>query len=121
MFSQSVSSGGDSNGSNGLPTAVSGSNNTLNGRRRLAAERAAIRQRVRDDLARQQNAIRRQKEFTEKTRLWNEMLSYWDQLGSSSKVRELCSKGIPPNIRGKVWPLLCGNELQVTIHFIRFL
>ncbi len=100
-------------GSGTVGLAFNGQNNTSNGRRRLAAERAAIRQRVRDDLARQQNAIRRQKEFTEKTRLWNEMLTYWDQLGSTSKVKDLCSKGIPPNIRGKVWPLLVGNELQV--------
>lgn len=111
MFSQS--NNGGEYGSAPLSAALNGSNNTMNGRRRLAAERAAIRQRVRDDLARQQNAIRRQKEFTEKTRLWNEMLTYWDQLGHSSKVRELCSKGIPPNIRGKVWPLLAGNDLQV--------
>ncbi len=111
MTPSGVGGGGGGSGTVGL--AFNGQNNTSNGRRRLAAERAAIRQRVRDDLARQQNAIRRQKEFTEKTRLWNEMLTYWDQLGSTSKVKDLCSKGIPPNIRGKVWPLLVGNELQV--------
>jgi hypothetical protein len=89
----------------------------MSGKRRLAAERAAIRQRVRDDLARQQSAIRRQKEFTEKTRLWNELLMYWEQVGRCAKVEELCLKGIPPNIRGKVWPLLVGNELEVSGYF----
>ncbi len=32
-----------------------------------------------------------------------------------SKVKELCSRGIPSNIRGKVWPLLIGNELMVSV------
>ena len=33
-----------------------------------------------------------------------------------SKVKELCSRGIPSNIRGKVWPLLIGNELMVSVY-----
>jgi hypothetical protein len=34
---------------------------------------------------------------------------------SSSFVHELCQRGIPTNIRGKVWPELIGNHLNVRI------
>eukprot|EP01036_Dinobryon_divergens_P034866 gene34866-45119_t len=53
---------------------------------------------------------------------WDDYCKYRDGLTSSdkmsrestasdNKVKELCSRGIPSNIRGKVWPLLIGNEL----------
>ena len=31
----------------------------------------------------------------------------------SKLVKELCMKGIPSHLRGRVWPLLIGNRLQV--------
>ncbi|KAJ1423200.1 hypothetical protein B484DRAFT_398745, partial [Ochromonadaceae sp. CCMP2298] len=104
-------------------------------KRRLAAERAAVKAREKEHLDRQQLALRRQKEFREKTLVWNEqVLPRWEactggqgvqapgtgDLASNlrhgsfrSKVRDLCHKGIPPNIRGKVWPLMIGNELRI--------
>jgi hypothetical protein len=109
--------------------------------RRLEAERLAIKQREKESLDRQQTALRRQREFSEKTQIWNEqILPRWEELfdksggggsGYSSqaqlggwsgflggsagkgKVRDLCHRGIPPNIRGKVWPLMIKNELKV--------
>lgn len=85
-------------------------------------------------LDRQQQALRRQKEFREKTQIWNEqILPRWSELfqdsstsqigfgwsgfiggtGGLARVRDLCHKGIPPNIRGKVWPLMIKNDLKV--------
>lgn len=100
--------------------------------RRLEAERLAVKAREKENLDRQQNALRRQKEFREKTQIWNEqILPRWHELfqgnsshigmgwsgflgaGGSAKVRDLCHKGIPPNIRGKVWPLMIKNDLKV--------
>jgi hypothetical protein len=99
---------------NATKTAVT--NNSSVSKRRVDAEKAALKLRERNNLDRQQTALRRQKEFTEKTQLWNEhILPKWSELSQSPKVRDLCSKGIPPNIRGKVWPLLIGNELQVCV------
>ena len=113
-----------SNGVGGSNTTINNNNNSSisngNSKRRLAAERAAIRQKVRDDIAKQQNAIKRQREFSEKTRLWNEeIIPYWDDIGKSQRVRDLCTKGIPPNIRGKVWPIVVGNALEV-FYFLFF-
>ena len=106
--------------------------------RRLEAERLAVKAREKESLDRQQNALRRQKEFREKTQIWNDqILPRWNEIfkgnfdnnsiggwsgflgvaGGSGKVRDLCHKGIPPNIRGKVWPLMIKNDLKVSINF----
>lgn len=97
----------------GLGLGLSSSSSNVNNKRK-EAERAALRQRMRKDIQRQQNEMRRHKEFLEKTKLWEEqILPNWEQLQHTSKVRDLCIKGIPPTIRAKVWPLLLGNELEI--------
>lgn len=103
--------------------------------RRLEAERLAVKALEKESLERQQQALRRQKEFREKTQIWNEqILPRWNELfdgnsadarhgwagfigggGGAAKVRDLCHKGIPPNIRGKVWPLMIKNDLKVCV------
>jgi len=84
-------------------------------KKRMQAERAAYRQRMRNELARKQDIIRKEKEFNEKTKIWKEqVIPYWNEMAFSHKVKDLCFKGIPPRIREKVWPLLIGNELHVS-------
>jgi hypothetical protein len=93
------------------PSAVSNQQT----KRRLQAERAAIRQKIRTEVHKQQTEIRKQRENNEKTRVWkDQILPHWNELAQTQKVKELCAKGIPSNIRGKVWPLLIGNELNVS-------
>lgn len=102
--------GGKNNGNSGSKLSYS----TALSKRRVEAERAAMKTREQQNLARQQEALQRQREFTEKTIQWNEhVLPKWDSVSKSQRVRELCARGIPPNIRGKVWPLLIGNDLEV--------
>lgn len=94
-------------------------NNTSNpnshqNRKRQQAERAAIRQKIRNDLHKQETANRIQKENNEKIKVWKEqILPRWNELQHSNKLKELCAKGIPSNIRGKVWPLLIENQLNI--------
>lgn len=89
--------------------------NSHQNRKRLQAERAAIRQKIRNDLHKQQTEIRKQRENNEKIKIWkDQILPRWNELQHSSKVKELCAKGIPSNIRGKVWPLLIENQLNVS-------
>jgi hypothetical protein len=92
-------------------------------KKRMQAERAAYRQRMRNELARKQDVIRKEKEFNEKTKIWKEqIIPYWNEMAFSHKVKDLCFKGIPPRIREKVWPLLIGNELHVSFcHLILWL
>ncbi|XP_075713878.1 TBC1 domain family member 14 isoform X1 [Rhinoderma darwinii] len=47
--------------------------------------------------------------------MWsNEILPNWESTCCSRKVREMWWQGIPPSVRGKVWSLAIGNELNIT-------
>ncbi|XP_028857371.1 TBC1 domain family member 14 isoform X2 [Denticeps clupeoides] len=46
---------------------------------------------------------------------WNqEILPKWHSVCASRRVRDLCWQGVPPCVRGKVWSLAVGNELNIT-------
>ncbi|KAG9345479.1 hypothetical protein JZ751_008623, partial [Albula glossodonta] len=46
---------------------------------------------------------------------WNqEILPNWETMCTSRRVRELWWQGVPPSVRGKVWSLAIGNELNIT-------
>ncbi|XP_021375994.1 TBC1 domain family member 14-like isoform X2 [Mizuhopecten yessoensis] len=44
----------------------------------------------------------------------NEILPNWDSAKTTKKTRELWWLGIPPMVRGKVWKLAIGNDLNLT-------
>ncbi|XP_054975130.1 TBC1 domain family member 12 isoform X2 [Sorex araneus] len=47
--------------------------------------------------------------------IWiNEILPNWEVMHSTRRVRELWWQGLPPSVRGKVWSLAVGNELNIT-------
>ncbi|MGH0169526.1 UNVERIFIED_CONTAM: hypothetical protein FKN15_056966 [Acipenser sinensis] len=47
--------------------------------------------------------------------IWNsEILPNWEAMRSTRKVREFWWQGLPPSVRGKVWSLAVGNELNIT-------
>ncbi|XP_048362011.1 TBC1 domain family member 12 isoform X2 [Sphaerodactylus townsendi] len=47
--------------------------------------------------------------------IWiNEILPNWESTRSTRRVRELWWQGLPPSVRGKVWSLAVGNELNIT-------
>ncbi|XP_075072533.1 TBC1 domain family member 12 isoform X2 [Mixophyes fleayi] len=47
--------------------------------------------------------------------VWNtEILPNWDAMRSTRRVRDLWWQGLPPSVRGKVWSLAIGNELNIT-------
>ncbi|XP_052347556.1 TBC1 domain family member 12-like isoform X3 [Oncorhynchus keta] len=47
--------------------------------------------------------------------VWNhDILPNWDNMRNTRRVRELWWQGLPPNVRGKVWSLAIGNELNIT-------
>ncbi|XP_012513807.1 PREDICTED: TBC1 domain family member 14-like [Propithecus coquereli] len=70
-------------------------------------------------------AQRRKKQLEERCRVeesignavltWNnEILPNWETMWCSRKVRDSWWQGIPPSVRGKVWSLAIGNELNIT-------
>ncbi|XP_069488101.1 TBC1 domain family member 14 isoform X2 [Ambystoma mexicanum] len=73
----------------------------------------------------QKEAQRRKKQLEERCKveenignaalMWNnDILPNWDSTCCSRRVRELWWQGIPPSVRGKVWSLAIGNELNIT-------
>ncbi|XP_034148251.1 TBC1 domain family member 12 isoform X2 [Esox lucius] len=47
--------------------------------------------------------------------VWNnDILPNWENTRNSRRARELWWQGLPPNVRGKVWSLAIGNELNIT-------
>ncbi|XP_028657707.1 TBC1 domain family member 14 isoform X2 [Erpetoichthys calabaricus] len=71
------------------------------------------------------DAQKRRKQLEERCKLeesignaaltWNqEILPNWEAMCHSRKVRELWWQGIPPCVRGKVWSLAIGNDLNIT-------
>lgn len=83
-------------------------------KRRRDLEKAAIRSKERRDMLRKHQAIQFEREFSEKKVIWSQqVLPRWSELKDSRYVRDLCFRGIPTNLRGKVWPLLIGNDLEV--------
>jgi len=42
------------------------------------------------------------------------VLPKWSEYKATSKVRDLCYRGIPPSLRGKVWSLLIGNAQKIS-------
>lgn len=47
--------------------------------------------------------------------VWNtEILPNWESMRGTRRVRDLWWQGLPPNVRGKVWSLAVGNELNIT-------
>ncbi|XP_033632900.1 TBC1 domain family member 14-like [Asterias rubens] len=43
-----------------------------------------------------------------------DILKGWDTVKGNKKTRDMWWQGIPPSIRGKVWMLAIGNELNIT-------
>ena len=64
---------------------------------------------------RQRAQLQREKKMNECKAEWVEkVMPNWKRYKGSKLVKKLCAAGIPSSIRGKVWPLLMGNALQIT-------
>uniref|UniRef100_A0A0B6ZTS7 Rab-GAP TBC domain-containing protein n=2 Tax=Arion vulgaris TaxID=1028688 RepID=A0A0B6ZTS7_9EUPU len=48
-------------------------------------------------------------------RVWDaEILPSWESMRNAKKTRDLWWMGLPPNVRGRVWQLAIGNDLNIT-------
>ncbi|CAH1782530.1 unnamed protein product [Owenia fusiformis] len=68
-------------------------------------------------LRKKQMALRLRQEEMLKNAIatWNDdILPNWDTMKDSKKAREMWFAGIPPCVRGKVWKLAIGNDLNLT-------
>lgn len=71
------------------------------------------------DAKRQKQRMKEQLKYEAATatalRIWtNDILPNWETVKNSKRVRDLWWNGIPPRIRGRVWQMAIGNELNIT-------
>ncbi|XP_070847299.1 TBC1 domain family member 12-like isoform X3 [Chaetodon trifascialis] len=59
--------------------------------------------------------VRQEEVISNATLVWNQhILPQWDSMRSSRRARDLWWAGLPPSVRGRVWNLAIGNELNIT-------
>ncbi|XP_031695696.1 TBC1 domain family member 12-like [Anarrhichthys ocellatus] len=59
--------------------------------------------------------LRQEEEISNTSLVWNQhILPNWDAMRSSRRARDLWWGGLPPSVRGRVWSLAVGNELNIT-------
>jgi Rab-GTPase-TBC domain len=64
---------------------------------------------------RQKAANARHKQVVVNTITWKEkIIPKFSEYRHSKKVRDLCYRGIPPSLRGKVWSMLIGNAHKIS-------
>ncbi|CAI5456006.1 unnamed protein product [Caenorhabditis angaria] len=78
----------------------------------------AKKKEIRAEKERQQANIERKRleeQAAAACRVWTEqILPKWDEMRDSKRCRELWWQGIPAKVRGKVWSLTIGNEIEIT-------
>ncbi|GIX92381.1 TBC1 domain family member 12 [Caerostris extrusa] len=79
---------------------------------------ARKRNQLQDAKFRKKQAYQQQKleeQLINATKVWNEeILPNWNNVKDNRKTRDLWWKGLPPSIRGRVWKLAIGNDLNIT-------
>ncbi|KAF8764394.1 TBC1 domain family member 14-like [Argiope bruennichi] len=80
--------------------------------------RGARKKELQDAKFRKKQAYHQQKleeQLINATKTWNEeILPSWNSVKENRKTRDLWWKGLPPSIRGRVWKLAIGNDLNIT-------
>lgn len=62
-----------------------------------------------------QRQLRQEERLVAAAQIWTkDILPNWESMKNSKKARELWWHGIPTNVRGKVWRLAIGNDLNIT-------
>lgn len=80
--------------------------------------KAARQKELKDAQARRKQEERRrqqEQQVAQVTRTWvMEVLPSWETLRTARRTRDLWWQGIPPSVRGRVWKLAIGNDLNIT-------
>ncbi|CAL8258982.1 unnamed protein product [Lota lota] len=79
------------------------------GARRREVKEAQRRKRKMKERHRQEESI------SHAINTWNShILPNWEEMKCTRRVRELWWQGLPPSVRGRVWSLAIGNDLNIT-------
>ncbi|EGI68128.1 PREDICTED: TBC1 domain family member 14-like [Acromyrmex echinatior] len=81
---------------------------------------AARKRELREEKERKQQReyqLKEEKRLAEDSNTWNvHVLSKFESVKNTKKVKELWWRGLPPSVRGRVWKLAISNNLNVTPH-----
>jgi len=67
-----------------------------------------------DENSKKKRADEKLKLIKQYEKIWVEkIIPNWSKMSDSDETKNLCSLGIPSHMRGKVWPLLIGNDFNV--------
>lgn len=62
-----------------------------------------------------EEAVKLEEQIAQATKVWTaEILPQWEVARKWRKTRDLWWQGLPPSVRGQVWRLAIGNDLNVT-------
>ncbi|XP_062592371.1 TBC1 domain family member 12-like [Saccostrea cucullata] len=63
----------------------------------------------------QQQQLKQEDQMLQLSKRWaSEILPNWESMKSSKRTRDMWWQGLPTNVRGKVWKLAIGNDLNLT-------
>jgi len=81
---------------------------------------AARKRELREEKERKQQReyqLKEEERLAEDSNTWNVyVLSKFESVKNTKKVRELWWRGLPPSVRGRVWKLAIPNNLNITPH-----
>ncbi|KZC05059.1 PREDICTED: TBC1 domain family member 14-like [Dufourea novaeangliae] len=81
---------------------------------------AARKRELREEKERKQQRelqLKEEARLAEDSQIWNvQILTKFESIKNTKKVRELWWRGLPPSVRGKVWKLAIPNDLNITAH-----
>lgn len=70
---------------------------------------------ARKNVERMKNQLKMEDLMSTALKVWKrDLLPYWDDVRNNYNTRQLWWHGIPPSIRGSVWKLVIGNDLNIT-------
>ncbi|KAL3187543.1 hypothetical protein MRX96_025050 [Rhipicephalus microplus] len=80
--------------------------------------KAARKKELKDARARKkqmEQQWKQEEQLAQATRIWvSELLPCWEVARSQRRTRDLWWQGLPPSVRGRVWKLAIGNDLNIT-------
>lgn len=95
------------------------SQKAISANRRAEAEKQIRKRQEQSEKKQRENSERKHQEVVELTEEWKALLKtdfedWFSDSESSRRIHQMVLKGIPSSVRGKVWPLLIGNDLKIT-------
>ncbi|KAM9968471.1 hypothetical protein ACTFIW_002909 [Dictyostelium discoideum] len=115
LDSLTINNSNNSNNNSSNNNSINGNsgNTPISNRRNVFGQSLTLNEK--EQKKKDKNRKERERRMEESLKIWNEdMIPNWDKRKGTKKCREMVLQGIPSLVRSKVWPLLIGNDLNIT-------